>query len=252
MTHLTDDQFEDIVQGKAAEPAHVAECGACRDRLAERRAVRQRLQSAFGSVHASPALVARISRAAAENRPPSRIRHLSRRAWATLAAAAAVLVLAVPALMYFSTPNSAVAAQRELVSIHEHNLVAEHEFYSDADPDKIAHYLKTQLGFEPATPRLGQGRAMRGCCVAYFKGQTVGSYVVDTPRGPISVIVVPQTPGDLGMTGTFESGGKTFWSGAFARNSMVAFPLGGYTYCAVGEVPHDLLTSILLDLGLGN
>jgi hypothetical protein len=54
------------------------------------------------------------------------------------------------------------------------------------------------------------------------------------------------------MTGTFESGGKTFWSGAFARNSMVAFCLGGYTYCAVGEVPNDLLTTILLDLGLGN
>jgi len=88
--------------------------------------------------------------------------------------------------------------------------------------------------------------------VAHFKGQAVGSYVVDTPRGPISIIVVPQTPEDLGMTATFESGGKAFRSGAFARNSMVAFRLGGYTYCAVGEVPNDLLTTILLDLGLGN
>jgi glycosyltransferase A (GT-A) superfamily protein (DUF2064 family) len=250
MTHLTDGQFEDAVQGKAAEPAHVAECQACRDRLAERRAVRGRLQSAFGSVHAGRALAERIGRSVAESRPPSRIHHLSRRAWATLGAAAAVLVLAIPALMYFGTPNSAVAAQMELARIHERNLTAHHEFYSDADPAKIADYLKTQLGFEPATPRLGQGMAMRGCCVAYFRGQAVGSYVVETPRGPISIIVVPQTPTDLGMTETFESGGKTLWIGAFARNSMVAFRLGGYTYCAVGEVPNDLLTPILLDLGL--
>ncbi|MBE3063756.1 MAG: hypothetical protein IMZ69_01905, partial [Spirochaetes bacterium] len=256
--------FEDIVQGKAAEPPHVAECQTCRDGLAERRAVRERLQLAFASVHASPALAARIGRSLAESRPavpeasfrgprsPSRIHRLSRRTWATLAAVAAVLVLAIPALMYFGAPNSAVAAQTELVRIHERNLVAEHEFYSDADPAKIAEYLKTRLGFEPATPRLGQGRAMRGCCVAHFKGQAVGSYVVETPRGPISIIVVRQTPEELGIDHPFQDNGKTFWADTFAKNHMVAVRLGGYSYCAVGEVPRDLLTSILLDLGLGN
>lgn len=92
--------------------------------------------------------------------------------------------------------------------------------------------------------------AIRGCCLDHFKGEHVGSYVVDTPRGPISIIVMPQAPEALGMRGKVEAGGKTYWTGAFAHNNMVAVRIGAYTYCAVGAVPHDLLTQILLDLGL--
>jgi len=259
MTHLTDEQFEDVVQARAPEPAHLAECRSCRERLAEAKAVRERLQSAFGSVHASPALADRIRGAladaggsAAAERPVRRpvIWHLPRLAWAGVAAAAAVLVVAIPVILYLTAPESASAAQAELARIHAGNLAANHKVFSDADPARLADYLKTQLGFEPATPKLGQGMAMRGCCVAHFKGRAVGSYVVETPRGPLSIIVVPQEPQAMGMTEHAEAGGKAFWTGAFARNSMVAVRLGGYTYCAVGEVPHDLLTQILLNLGL--
>jgi len=259
MNHLTDEQFEDLLQGGATEPAHLAECRACRDRLAEHRAVRARLRSSFASVRADAALAERIRRSVGEPRPaaaprslrrPSRVHHLSRFAWAGLAAAAAVIVAAaIPAILYFTAPSMAVAAQAELVRIHEGNLAAHHEFYTDADPAKLADYLKTHLGFEPATPRLGQGMAMRGCCVAYFRGSAAGSYVVDTPRGPISIIVVPQTPESLGL-GRVPGDGRTCWAGAFATNHIVAVRLGDYSYCAVGEVPQDLLTAILLDLGL--
>jgi anti-sigma factor RsiW len=261
MTHLTEEQFEDVVQGRAPEAAHVAECQACRERLAEARAVRARLRSAFASVHASAALAERI-RGTLMGRPaPEAARgsvrrrviwRLPRLAWAGMAAAAAVLVVAIPVILYLTAPNSAAAAQAELARIHAGNLAAHHKFFSDADPGKLADYLKTQLGFEPATPKLGQGMAMRGCCVAHFKGQAVGSYVVETPRGPISIIVVPQEPQAMGMTEHAEAAGKTFWTGAFAKNSMVAVRLGGYTYCAVAEVPQDLLTQILLSLGLNN
>ena len=139
----------------------------------------------------------------------------------------------------------------DLVRIHEANLSAAPGFYAEADPAKLAQYLKTELGFEPAAPRLGQGMAMRGCCVAHFKGAAVGSYVVKTPDGSLSIIVVPQTPAQLGMDHPFQSGGKAFWSDTFATNNMVAVRLGDYTYCAVGEVPQELLTQILLALGLG-
>lgn len=91
-----------------------------------------------------------------------------------------------------------------------------------------------------------------GTSFMWQMGQAVGSYVVETPRGPISIIVVPQEPQAMGMTEHAEAGGKTFWTGAFAKNSMVAVCLGGYTYCAVAEVPQELLTQILLSLGLNN
>jgi hypothetical protein len=255
MTHLADDQFEDIVQGRAAEPAHVAECPACRARLAEQRAICARLRASFALVHADAALAERLRgagdlRAAAGHARPSKVHHLSRFAWATLAAAAAVILIAVPAVIYLTTANPASAAQAELVKIHAGNLAPHHEFFTEADPAKLADYLKTQLGFEPAAPRVGQGMAIRGCCLAHFKGEHVGSYVVDTPRGPISIIVMPQAPEALGMHEKLQAGGKTFWADSFARNSMVAVRIGNYTYCAVGEVPHDLLTQILLDLGL--
>lgn len=260
MTHLTDEQFEDAVEGRVPEPEHVAGCSACRDRLAEQRAVRRRLRSSFGSIHAGDALAEQVRRSTRQNPPAAsrgrrhwlRIHHVSRVTWAALAAAAAVLVFAVPAMIYLMTPDSAAAASAELARIHTDNLRADHEFYSDADPARLAEYLKTRVGFEPATPRLGQGMAMRGCCVAHFKNKAVGSYVVDTPRGPISIIVVPQTPEQLGMEHEFQRGGKTFWADTFAANNMVTVRIGGYSYCAVGEVPQDLLTSILLDLGLGN
>ena len=260
MTHLTDEQFEDLLQGGAPEPAHIAECQACRERLAEHRAVRARLRASFASVSAGESLAERVRRSARAARPevstkrhgrPSRVHHLSRFAWAMLAAAAAVIVAAaIPATIYLTTPNKAVAAQAELVRIHEDNLTAHHGFYTDADPAKLADYLKTQLGFEPATPRLGQGMAMRGCCVAHFKGQAVGSYVVETPRGPISVIVVPQSSEELGMAHPLQVQGKTFWAGSFAGNNMVTARLGDFSYCAIGEVPQDLLTQVLLALGL--
>jgi anti-sigma factor RsiW len=254
MTHLTDEQFEDVLAG-AAEPSHLAECGECRARLAERRAVRDRLRASFASVRPSAALADRVRQAAAGPAAVVSIQHkrrMARLGWETLAAAAAVLVaVSIPAILYLTTPREA-AAQEELAQIHEHNLMAHNEFYADADPAKIAEYLKTQLGFQPATPRPGQGLAMRGCCVTHFKGQEVGSYVVDTPRGPISIIVVPQNPKALGLTQTVQAGGQEFWTGGFATNNLVVARRGAYSYCAVGEVPHDLLTQVLLDLGLGD
>jgi anti-sigma factor RsiW len=259
MTHLTDEQFEDVLAGRAAEPPHMATCADCRNRLAEHRALAARVRSSFASVRPSEALAERIRRSLEGARPAAapvsparsaRTLRLWRPIWAVLTAAAAVLVLAIPLTIYLTTPSAAVAAQQELVRIHTGNLAGHHDLYADADPAHLADYLKTQLGFEPATPRLGQGMAMRGCCVAHFKGQAVGSYVVDTPRGPISIIVLPQSPADLGMKDSFEVSGETFWKGGFATNNMVVARGGDYSYCAVGEVPHEILTQILENLGL--
>jgi hypothetical protein len=261
MTHLTDEQIEDVLAGRLAEPPHVAACGDCGRRVAEARALAARVRSSLASVRPSELLADRIRRSLKDARPvaaaagrarPLRIHHrLTRPMWAALTAAAAVLVvLAIPLTLYLTTPNPAEAAQQELARIHAGNLAAHHDFVAEADPARLAEYLKTQLGFVPATPRLGQGMAMRGCCVAHFKGEAVGSYVVETPRGPLSIIVLSQTPEALGLTTSMEEGGATFWKGGFATNNMVAARYGQFTYCAVGEVPNDLLAQILLALGL--
>ncbi len=138
-----------------------------------------------------------------------------------------------------------MAARAELVKIHRHNLSADHEFYSEADPAKLAEYFKSKLGFSPFMPVPSQGMVLRGCCVRQFRGQIVGSYVVDTPQGVISVVVVTDKPQSLGMGDKFERQGRVFWKSSFAKCDMVTVRLGDYSYCAVGEVSHEYLTELL-------
>ncbi|MHC4744886.1 MAG: hypothetical protein ACYS8Z_23470, partial [Planctomycetota bacterium] len=168
--------------------------------------------------------------------------------WPTVAAAAAVLIILLP-LMYFGSPSAAEAAQRQLVNIHNHNLSPDHEFHSEAEPEKLAEYFKNKLGFSLLLPEPGRGLALRGCCVKHFRGRVVGSYVVDTPQGVMSVVVVTDKPESLGMSGgTFKKGPHTYWKSNFAMCDMVSVRIGDYTYCAVGEVSHDYLTELLTRL----
>ena len=169
MNHLSDQQFEDILTGTSPEPPHLAECPRCRSRLAEHRALRQRLQTAFSTIAAGDHLAQQI-----HHRLTTPRRHVL---WPAFAAAAAILAVAIPLAIYFGTPQS---VQAELVRIHTHN-VTHPDIYSDADPAKLAEYLKTQLGFTPAYPRLDQGMAIRGCCISHFRGQTEKSD--QTPEG---------------------------------------------------------------------
>jgi len=156
-------------------------------------------------------------------------------------------VLMIPVCIYLASPSSAVAAQAALVRIHEINMSSHQRFYTDTDPSKLAEYLKTHLGFAPAHPQLGRGMSIRGCCLAHFRGGIVGSYVVDTPRGTISIIVVKDRPETLNLDRQYERNGRRFWSGSFARCHMVVVRLKDFTYCAIGElsIPHKMLSRLL-------
>jgi len=254
--HLTDEQFEDIIKGIDVVPSHLEQCPDCRDRLAEKRALAARLNSAFASIKPDGNLAARIRDRLDLTAPSSQhgepVRIITK-LWPVLATAAAVLIVAVPLSLYFATPSAADAAQEELASIHKHNIKQVNEFYAEADPEKLTEYFKDKLGFSPALPCIGKGMEMLGCCVAHFKGRVVGSYVVDTPKGTISVIVVTDTPKKIGMNRMAGKAGdrQIFWKGSFARCKMVTVRLGDYSYCAVGEIPHnelkDLLSRLLLD-----
>ena len=246
--HLKEEQFEDIIQGLLPEPEHLADCDRCRKLLAEKTAIASRLRSAFASVKPDEHLAKNILMPLTDRPVPkqrqfakwlSNIR-FQRIAWP--AAAAAVLVMAVILGSYVLSPPTAMA---ELVKIHRYNLSADHEFYSEADPAKLAEYFKSKLGFSPFMPVPSHGMVLRGCCVRHFRGQIVGSYVVDTPHGVMSVIVVTDKPQSFGMGDKFERQGRVFWKSSFARCNMVTVRLGDYSYCAVGEVSHEYLTELL-------
>ena len=233
---------------------HLNKCRDCRNRLAEKQAIAARLRSAFDSVKAGPALADRIrSRLTATAGPArtsqpiqrKRINHRIRQLWPAFAAAAAVLIVLVPLSLYFGGPSTARAAHAELVRIHNHNLSPDHEFYSEAEPEKLAAYFKDKLGFNPHLPEPGHGMALRGCCVNHFRGQIVGSYVVDTSQGVMSVVVVTDTPESLGISSQFTKGRQTYWKSSFAKCDMVSVRIGDYTYCAVGEISHEYLTELL-------
>lgn len=254
MNHLTEEQFEDIIQGSLMEPKHIAECQQCRKILADKRAIANRLRSAFASVAPNKNLSNNIRSQLFNKKTIRQVQHV-RQPWNIgfkklvwpAAAAAALFIVAILGI-YFTNPPSAMAARAELVKIHEHNLSGNHKFYSESDPEKLAEYFIEKLGFIPSMPSLGQGMEIRGCCIRHFQGQIVGSYVVDTPEGVMSVIVVTDEPQTLGISSKFEYQGHSFYKSSFAKCEMVATRLGIYSYCAVGEISHEFLAELLVRL----
>jgi len=252
MNHLTDEQLELAMQDLKSAPCHLAECRICSDRLLEKQALAARLRSAFSGVHASSELAEQVARRIRvrastgkhNSQRPGKAHSPFKPWWIAAAAVAAVIPLAVLLMM----PSSVMAAKAELAQIHAMNLDPDHTFVSNADPAHLAAYFKRNLGFDPIIPRTGQGLSLRGCCVQYFKGRQTGSYVVDTPDGIMSIIVVQDMPDDIGINTRFEKDGTTFYRSAFAQNNMVCVRIGVYTYCAVGEVSHEFLTSLLSQL----
>ncbi len=256
MIHLTDEQFEDLMQGKDVRFPHLKDCIECRSQLAEKKALASRLQLAFAKIKPEEQLAERIRRKL--NVISMRVKHtgerhllnvrFQRRRWLSLASAAAVLIIAIPLVFFLAEPSSASAAKAELVRIHNDNLSANHEFYNQADPKKVAEYFKSRLGVSPIILSAGQGQSLRGCCLCRFRGQIVGSYVVQTPKGMMSIVVITDQPQSLGMDRKFQHGEHTFWTGSFAKCKLVTVRIGQYSYCAVGEVPDTHLTEVLMQL----
>ena len=168
MEHLTDQQFEQILAGGAGDSTHLKECELCQGRLNEFQAVQTRLVRAFSSVHADQKLLEQVrSRlnspssvaAGVKGREKRAVWQVGRIFWRAGAVAAALLLIAIPLRIFLATPEPAIAAEPELFKIYQHSVSPHTELYTDADPAKLAEYLKGQLGFEPAFPRLGAGRS---------------------------------------------------------------------------------------------
>ena len=256
MIHLTDEQFEEVIQGKDVRFAHLKDCIECRGRLSEKQALASRLRLAFATVKPTEGLAEQIRRKLNVN--SMRVKHtgerrllnvlFQRRRWLSLASAAAVLIIAIPLIFFLAEPSSAYAAKAELVKLHKNHLSADHRLHNQGDPKKVEDYFKGKLGVTPIILRVEQGYSLRGCCLCRFKGKTAAGYVVETPQGMVSIIVVTNQPQFLGMDRKIQRGKHVFWVGSFAGCKIAAVRIGQHSYCAVGEVPEAHLTELLVRL----
>lgn len=253
MSHLTDEQFESLLQGQSLENDHLQACPDCQARLREKQALASRLKTAFAPVTASDGLAQHIRSqltTETENKGPQVLKlptHWKR--WAISLSSIAAILLLVPLLKISLFPTPAYA---DLLEIHQHNLSGGENYVTERDPNALARYFIKQLGFNPRLPKLDQGLALRGCCVKHFHGHIVGSYVVDSPQAIISIVVVQDTPAHLGLQPMSKVKGKTYYRHQSAESNMtcniVALRIGNTTYCAVGEAPIEYLQSLLQQL----
>ena len=260
MNHLTEEQIDRIIAGDDPEPSHLAECDQCRAALDGWRALRQRLQGALASVRPPAGLAARLRRQsigsvpgapAAGNRPGLLGRRRFSRVWTALAAAA-LLFLAVTLGLRLLEADPAQAAAAALAEIHQANLLGRDSLYAESDPAKVAQYLEGKLGYAPLAPGARAGVKLRGGSLCEFQGKPGASYVLDTPQGPASIIVVAEALGCLG-----DHDGSTCGIGGICtcrsgQCNIAKVELGGRSYIAVGEQSTAYLAELLASLSDGD
>ena len=248
---LTDEQFESILAGAEGEPAELDRDD--RERLAEARAVRGRLKSAFASTTAGASLAERIS-ASLKTAPapvqsdPARRRRAIRLTWrlAPVGAAAAAMLVAAALFNFWSEP--AAAGPAELARIHNDNLTAAGEFLAAGDADQIAGHFRKHLGFSPRILPHDEHTALKGCCVAEFRGQKAATYLLTAGGRKISVVVTDEMPDAMGLTckcGCGMAECTCFHTGQCDGRNIVSVRIAGRSYTAVGAAPPEQLKDIL-------
>jgi hypothetical protein len=253
--HLTDEQFEDALQGVRPHAEHLAACEDCRRVLGEHEALRLRLQRSFASVMVPHGLADRV--AAQAHGPAPRGRNLvlppnnggrTRTRppyfrWPAMAAAAAIVIGVVTVGFVIWSPEPANAAQAQLVRIHQANLLGKVQMFASSEPGQLKEYLQSQMKESIPLVDPSQGMKLQGCCVARFKDKDAASYLVKTDQGSVSIIILSESPQALGMK---QMAARDFWSAACDNCNMAAAhcPCGHFFY-AVGEAPTSTLVNVL-------
>ncbi len=257
MSHLTEEQFEDILQGRAGVPGHLDDCLECRHRLEEKRALARRVSKAFSSIHAGADLAGRIRAGIAAAGQPAtgttaRPRILSLRArrhiWSGLAIAAAILIVAIPRSLQIHTSSGAKAAQTALAGIHRTNLGSLEQLMEDEGSAKKCQCMAGKMEDGTAMPCCARGLCMCGCRMRDFQGRVVPSCIVEQPNTPaISVVLIPAEPEALGMTlGTGRTViGQAIWHATCGTCNMASVRMGAGSCCVIGDVPTENLVALL-------
>jgi hypothetical protein len=189
----------------------------------------------------------KVGSAEVESRPGTIVLAVHRRLWSGLAAAAAILVIAIPVGLYVNTTSRANAAQTELVGIHRQNVESMDKLFVHEDPSELVGYLESETGHAPAVLCTGSGLTMCGCCTRQFQGRTVGSYVVKGQGGPVSIVVTLDSPESLGMTPEKKGqpSKRPVWRATCEGCNMASVRIGDRSYCAVGQVTQKDLDNVL-------
>ncbi len=247
MTPLNDEQIEAVLQGRRPYPADMDAQTA--GRLAERRAIRQRLRGAFASVTPDEAWASTLRqrlRAEARQAQASRRRAIPFpfRGWKPIAAAAALL-LAVGAAFVLTHASPAGAADF-FESVHAAHLADNYE--PQSDPQKVAARLGEHVGKPVRVPAGNPKVNVEGCCTRKFKDRTVGAYLIRCGHGKTSILILPQTPRELGLGAPVKIDGRDYWQGAAGKCRYIATRLPAKTYVAVSRIPRDVLLRCLREV----
>ncbi len=258
MSHLTNEQIDDLLISDAREPDHLKDCESCRTKVTHRRALGKRVRKAFKSIRADDDLRNRIHTAVAKNlqnashetaAAPFRGR-TARRLYPFLGAAAAVILVAVPLAHFLGRTTVANASQLELLEIHHHNLSEHSDMMTDLDPESVEAYFEEHLDHAPDLIVTGAGLTLCGCRVQTFRGQPVGSYLVETSRAKVTVIALREMPEALGMKELVDlsTPDVPIWGATCECCNMAAARVNGRTYYALGEASHEELNLVLRKL----
>jgi len=246
---LTPEQLEDILRGEMPQPEDLDPADL--DRLAEARAIRGRLRTAFDSVTAPEGLADRIraelqtADQAPADESRGRILRFPRRFLAVVSAAAAVLVIGM-LVHNLTTPEPAVASTVQMADIHRANLASPEGFCATGDCEQIKAYFQEKVGFVPKLLTACPELKVIGCCVARLNGRTVATYVAAVEDRKVSIIVTEAWPKKLGLEcGCGMPHCRCIHNGQCEGLSIASARIGDRSYSVVGDLPEDALRGVL-------
>jgi anti-sigma factor RsiW len=241
MSHLSTEQLEDLLAGEGGEAReHLDDCEACRQRLAEAELLRNRLRGAFEGVRPPADLASRIL---SESRNPPAPKRPVAKALRSGLAAAAVILLGVTLWMHLEANGSAPS---DLLAMHEGNVARVNGFHLAGEPERIVALLLEEVGRAPASPRLCQCSSLEGGRQGRLLGQSVGTYLVRTPKGEVSVVIAVARPVALGLEPMTHASGADLWCLHCDSCHIVAMRSDSATYVTVGDMSDEQLADVLL------
>lgn len=238
MKQLPEEQFEEIVAGRAELPVGVDE--EIVQRVRDHRALRERLRAATEHVRTPDSLQHAIHTKliVAQARPI--------RGWLFRAAplAATILLLATVGMLVWSgTGDAHAGSQAQLAGLHAD--VSQH-FTPGGSADAVNRQLREGAVSVSATlPELGGSCVYRGLAIRRFRDRAVGCAAVTMDDRPVTILVVTDRAETLEFD-NLETRGDVTWAWCSQGGCrMVAAEVEGKTFIAVGELPHAKLKELL-------
>jgi len=213
----------DLVRNLEME-GHLQTCPACAQALANYRSLQSALRNDAFYFKAPNSLETRIRSSLGKTQ--SRTRTLRIRAWATLGAIAASIVV-IFALGWMATREGHSAKDllvREIVSSHVRSLMASHlTDVPSSDQHTVKPWFKGQLDFSPPVKDLSKEEfVLAGGRVDYISDRPIAALVYERRKHVINLFIWPSTPdsatSSVALTRQgyhliqWTEGGLTYWA----------------------------------------